>query len=43
MASNQVQAIQNATTPQEVAVAYANYSQSLTSAGQTPKPLSDLI
>ena len=35
-------AIAAATTPQQVAVAYAEYSQSMTNAGQTPKSLKDL-
>ena len=41
--SNQIAAIQSATTPQEVAAAYSEYSTSMSNAGQTPRPLTDFV
>lgn len=42
MASNEVEAIRNAGTAQDVAVAYDKYRERMEAEGQTPKALRDL-
>ena len=43
MASNQEQAVKNASTPQEAVKAYDAYKQSMEASGQKPKDIRDIV